>query len=138
MKKLFVITLLLAANFCLGQANPKKIVGKWVTCTKIETLIKLDTVSLVKDDGSVTNGCIEKNCGYSRWTFDQTKEESKVEFYRQAGCKDAASTSDKSFTGTWALEKDKKTLTVFDDHFTKHTFEIVLISDKEFKLKRKS
>jgi len=138
MQKLLVITLLLAANLCLGQATPKKITGKWVTCTKIETLVKLDTVSFTKEDAGLLSTCIEKNCGYSRWTFDKADGESKVEFFRQAGCKDAASTSDKSFTGSWNLEKDKKTLTVFDDHFTKHTFEIVAITDKEFKIKRKS
>ncbi len=136
MKKSLLILLILVGSICLGQNTTKKIAGKWVTCAKIETLVKLDTVSFVKDDAGFTNACIEKNCAYSRWTFDQTKEESKVEFYRNAGCKDAASVSEKTFTGTWALEKDKKTLTVFDDHYTKHTFEITLLSATEMKLKR--
>jgi len=138
MQKLIVITLLLASNLCLGQATTKKIIGKWVTCMKIDALNKLDTVSFKKDEAGASNTCVEKNCGYSRWTFETGDNGSKIDFARFAGCKDAASVSEKSFAGTWLLEKDKKTLTIFDDHFTKHSFEIVLISDKEFKLKRKS
>lgn len=136
MKKLLPLLFLFLTNVCFSQANAKKIVGKWATCAKIETLIKLDTVSFVKDEIGFTNACIEKNCAYSRWTFEMNGSDGKIGFYRQAGCKDAASVSEKNFEGTWALEKDKKTLTVFDDHFTKHTFEITLLSATEMKLKR--
>ncbi len=137
MKKLLIALFILTLNLGSAQNTPKKIVGKWVTCAKIETLIKLDTVSFVKDDVAITNTCIEKNCAYSRWTFEMNGSDQKVGFYRQAGCKDAASVSEKNFDGTWAIEKDKKTLTIFDDHSSKHVFEIVVLTDKEFKLKRK-
>lgn len=136
MKKLLALCLLLTTALAFSQATPKKLVGKWVCCEKIDALTKLDAVTLVKDDAATEKDCIEKSCAFSRWTFEKTDAESKVEFYRQAGCKDAASASEKTFNGTWNIEKDKKTLTIFDDHFTKHTYTIESLTDKELKLKR--
>ena len=136
MKKILTLILFLSLSLCFGQLS-KKLPGKWVVCAKIETLIKLDTVTLVKEEPDVVNTCVEKHCVYTRWTFENKDGEAIVTFYREAGCKGAASVSDKSFSGKWSCEKDKK-LIIFDDQFLKHVYKVVSFSDKEIKLKKES
>ncbi len=136
MKKILTVTLFLSAGLCFGQLN-KKILGKWISCAKIETLIKLDSITLVKEDAGLVSACVEKHCVFSRWTFENKDSEGLVTFYREAGCKGAASVSDKSFSGKWSCEKDKK-LIIFDDQFLKHVYKVVSFTDKELKLKKES
>ena len=137
MTKTLTLSLIVLSSLCFGQISAKKLAGKWVTCAKIDALSKLDTITFLKEDASVVNACIEKNCVYSRWDFETKDSEPVVNFYRQAGCKDAASVSEKNFSGKWSLEKDKK-LIIFDDHFTKHVFKVESFTEKEMKLKKES
>src|SRR4051812_5063664 len=118
MLRLLTISLFLFASTCFGQVN-KKILGKWISCEKIEMLNKFDTLTFVKDDPAVTDKCITKNCTYTQWTFEKTGEDMKLQIYIYKGCKSAATNTSVTQTGVWSADKKNK-LTIFDEKYTKH------------------
>lgn len=135
MMRIITISLLLFADTCFGQTVNKKILGKWISCQKIELLNKFDTLTFVKEDTSITNKCVRDNCHYTQWNFEKNDAGMKLLIYIHKGCKGAAvvNTSVTS-DGNWSMDK-KNVLTIFDDHYTKHVFEVTFLTN-EIKLNR--
>ena len=134
MLRILTLSLILFAGTCLGQSS-KKILGKWISGEKIELLNRFDTLTFVKEDESVKNKYIEKNCHYTQWDFTKGEDPQKLLIYIYKGCK-GAGVVNTSVTndGSWSIDK-KNVLTIFDDKFTKHVFEVTFL-ENEFKLKR--
>ena len=135
MLKIITISLVLFASTCFSQTVNKKILGKWICCQKIELLNKFDTLTFVKEDTAAISTCIRKNCHYTQWNFEKNNGGLKLLIYIHKGCKGAAvvNTSVTS-DGNWSMDK-KNVLTIFDDHYTKHVFEVTF-SANEIKLNR--
>lgn len=135
MRYIITMALLLTFGLSFGQKADKKLLGKWVCCEKTELLNKFDQLTFVKDEAAATNACIEKSCHYSKWNFVKDEDALKLMIDMYSGCKDATAVSSANSQGTWSADK-KNTLTIFDEHFTKHVFEITSLTDKELVIKR--
>lgn len=135
LKNLFALCFFALSCLAAGQTASKKLPGKWVCCEKTESLNKFDTLTFVKADPGAVSACVEKNCKYSEWTFENKDGAMKLVTNMNTGCKDATSSSTASWEGTWAADK-KNVLTIFDDKYTKHLFAITSLGNTVLKLKR--
>jgi len=134
MIRLLTLSLLLITSLGFSQQVNKKLLGKWICCEKIELLNRFDNLTFVKDEAAASDKCIEGSCHYTRWNFEKNEEGLQILIDMYTGCKGAASNSISNTKATWSCDK-KNLLTIFDEHFTKHIFEVTF-TNTGFEMKR--